>query len=283
MSYESYRPNKTGFLPDVVKNLLIINVIMYVATILLQSQGLDLIDKLGLHYLASEKFGVWQFITYMFMHDIGTPGHISIAHIGMNMFILFMFGPMVENMWGAKKFLTYYILTGIGAALTHYAILYFQIHPDIVFLTDYINASSQSEMNSILSAGGGNHSYTKQFIETIAENHLSPTESIDLASQFLTQILNAPVIIGASGAIFGILLAYGMLFPNSILYVFLAIPMKAKYAVILFGVLELYMGIAGGDNVAHFAHLGGLFTGLIIIYFWRYQSRQNRNDFFNRE
>jgi membrane associated rhomboid family serine protease len=217
----------------------------------------------------------------MFMHDIGTPDKISIAHIGMNMLILFMFGPMVENVWGPKKFLMYYILTGIGAALAHYAILYFQIQPDISFLTDYINAKTPEEMQALLATNGGSNYFSQQFVETIRSSNLTATETIDLANQFRTQIVNGPVIIGASGAVFGILLAYGMLFPDSILYVFLAIPMKAKYAVIFFGVLELYLGIAGGDNVAHFAHLGGLITGLIIIFIWRYNSRRRRDDFFN--
>jgi len=278
MSNQNFRPGSSS-LPDVVKNILIINVVVFLATIVLANQGISLIDRFGLHYFQSEEFSVWQFITYMFLHDIGSPGHIAFAHIGMNMLILFMFGPPVEYVWGPKRFLKYYLITGIGAALTHYIILYFQLQPELTFFNDYIN-SSHSEMSAMLNNIAGKYYYTDQFITEVATKNLTAEQSIAVAEAIKTQMLNGPVMIGASGAIFGILLAYGMLFPNSILYVFLMIPMKAKYAVFLFGLLELYLGIHQSDNVAHFAHLGGILTGLILFNIQRLRPPRRDNDFF---
>jgi membrane associated rhomboid family serine protease len=276
MSYENYRPTGYRLLPEVVKNLLIINGIMYLATMILMQKGVDLIDVLGLHYIPSEKFKAYQFITYMFMHD-----NTSIMHILLNMLALYMFGSAVENVWGGKRFLIFYILTGLGAALAHYAIVYYQINPEISFLKSYINAESTTQMTNILNTEAFKYRYGQELYEAVNTNGLSPTESISYASQMMTQLLNAPVIIGASGAVYGVLLAYGMLFPNSLLYLFFAIPVKAKYVVVLYGVIELYSGLTGsGGNVAHFAHLGGLLTGIIIILFWRSKYKQRRDDQF---
>lgn len=276
MSYKNYRPTGYRLLPEVVKNLLIINGIMYLATMILMQKGVDLIDVLGLHYISSEKFKAYQFITYMFMHD-----NTSIMHILLNMLALYMFGSAVENVWGGKRFLIFYILTGLGAALAHYAIVYYQLNPEISFLKSYINAESTAQMTNILNTEAFKYRYGQELYDAVNTNGLSPTESISYASQMMTQLLNAPVIIGASGAVYGVLLAYGMLFPNSLLYLFFAIPVKAKYVVVLYGVIELYSGITGGGgNVAHFAHLGGLLTGIIIILFWRSKYKQRRDDQF---
>ena len=276
MSYENYQPKGYRALPEVVKNLLIINVIMYLATLVLRQQGIDLIDLLGLHYFASEKFKVYQIFTYMFLHDSG-----SIMHILLNMLALYMFGSAVENVWGGKKFLKFYLLTGLGAAVAHYAIVYFQLNPEISFFNSYINANSTEEMTSLLTNEAFKYPYSTQFFEFIKSNNLSTSESISYASQIRTQLLNAPVIIGASGAVYGVLLGYGMLFPNSLLYLFFAIPVKAKYVVVLYGIIELFSGISGGGNVAHFAHLGGLLTGIVIILIWRNKSKRNSGDFYN--
>ncbi len=249
---------------------------MYLATLVLRQQGVDLIDMLGLHYFASEKFKVYQIFTYMFLHDSG-----SIMHILLNMLALYMFGSAVENVWGGKRFLQFYLLTGLGAAVAHYAIVYFQLNPEISFFNAYINANSPEEMTSLLTNEAFKYPYSTQFYEFIKSNELSTSESISYASQIRTQLLNAPVIIGASGAVYGVLLGYGMLFPNSLLYLFFAIPVKAKYVVVLYGVIELFSGISGGGNVAHFAHLGGLLTGFIIIMIWRSKSKRKSDDFYN--
>ena len=277
MSNENYRPSGYRLLPDVIKNLLIINVIMYLATQFLLSRGIDLTDILGLHYFASEKFRIYQFVTYMFMHDYN-----GFAHIFLNMLALYMFGSVVENVWGGKKFLTFYLLTGLGAALSHYAIVYFQIQPSIEFFNEYINSADINKMYALVNSDAYAANFGADFRDLLQQNPQKALEvSIDFARQFRMELLNAPVVIGASGAVYGVLLAYGMLFPNSLLYLFFAIPVKAKYVVIIYGVIELFSGISSHDNVAHFAHLGGLLTGIIIILFWRYKDRNRRNDYFN--
>ena len=277
MSNENYRPTGYRFLPEVVKNLLIINVIMYLATQLLLSRGVDLTDILGLHYFASEKFRIYQIVTYMFMHDSN-----SFMHILLNMLALYMFGSVVENVWGGKKFLTFYLLTGFGAAVAHYAIVYFQMQPSITFFNDYINSADLNQMYALVNSDAYGSSFGPDFRELLQTNPTQALEvSIDFAKQFRNDLLNAPVVIGASGAVYGVLLAYGMLFPNSLLYLFFAIPVKAKYVVVLYGIIELFSGISGGDNVAHFAHLGGLVTGIIIILYWRQKDKRKRNDYFN--
>src|SRR5690349_9768685 len=132
MTLEQYRPQRFNLLPEVVKNLLIINGIFYLATVVLKNQGIDLVDMLGLHYFLSPKFRWYQVITYMFMHG-------NFAHIALNMFALWMFGAAVENVWGPKKFLQFYIIAGLGAAITHYTIVYFTMQPSVEFINDYIS------------------------------------------------------------------------------------------------------------------------------------------------
>lgn len=278
MNYQNSQPSGYRFLPEVVKNLLIINIIAYLATQFFLNQGLDLTDILGLHYFGAPKFRIFQIVTYMFMHDTG-----SIMHIFFNMLALYMFGGAVENMWGGKKFLTYYLLTGFGAAITHYAVVYYQINPGIQFFNDYMNSVSLEKMYALVNSSTFGSKFSPEFLETM---RVDPSKalllSIDYAQQFKEELLNAPVVIGASGAVYGVLLAFGILFPNTILYLFFALPIKAKYAVIIFGILELYLGISSGDNVAHFAHLGGLLTGLLIIFIWKNKDRKRRDDYFNQ-
>jgi membrane associated rhomboid family serine protease len=224
MALEQYRPSRFQLMPTVTKNIIIINVIMYLTTVVFARMGIDLVDILGLHYFGSEKFHIWQFITYMFMHG-------SIAHIFFNMFAVWMFGAAVENMWGPKRYLNYYLLTGLGAAVAHYAIVYYQMQP-------------------------------------LLEQAVSEAERIE--------IMNGPLVVGASGAVFGILVAFGMYFPNTMLFILpIPFPIKAKYAVIGYGLVELFSGVANmsGDNVAHFAHLGGLATGFILIQLWKRNDR----------
>ena len=200
-----------NILPKGVKNLLIINTLMFFATIVfLRARNIDLNTWLGLHYFTAPHFRVWQFITYMFMHA-------NFMHLFFNMFALWMFGAAVENQWGTKKFLIYYLITGIGAALTHYVIMF---------------------------ATGG---------------------------------VGDSLLIGASGAVYGVLLAFGMLFPNNPIYIYFLIPIKAKWFVIIYGAIELWYGVTGTpDGVAHFAHLGGMIFGIILILLWRRNNRQNR-------
>ena len=227
-------------LPPVVKNLLIINILLFIATGILQSPPLniDLTKILGLHYWRSELFSPWQIISYMFMHG-------NIPHILFNMFAVWMFGTHIENRWGSKRFLNYYLLTGFGAAFLHYLIIHFQI----------INLESVMNYDQIM---------------IILNEGIVPEGISRGSAQKLFFLYNTPVV-GASGSLFGILLAFGVLFPNTLLYLYFAIPIKAKYFVIGYGLLELFSGLSNNpqDNVAHFAHLGGMLCGLLIFAYWK--------------
>lgn len=215
----------TGFkvLPTVVKNLLIINILMYVATFTLNRFNIDLTDTLGLHFFKASGFHLYQFITYMFMHA-------NFGHLFFNMFALWMFGNTLENLWGSKRFLLYYMVCGIGAGLCQELVQYIQY---TTTLADYANVN----------LGG----------------QIVPMDTY----------LNMMTTVGASGAIYGLLLAFGMMFPDARIYVYFLIPMKAKWFVVIFAVIELLLGFQGVDNVAHFAHLGGMLFGLLLILYWR--------------
>jgi membrane associated rhomboid family serine protease len=243
MSYEQYRPTGFRILPPVVKNLLIINGLFYLATIVVEHQyHIDLSTYLGLHYFASQYFQPYQLITYLFMHA-------NIEHIFFNMFALWMFGNVLENYWGPKRFLVYYFITGIGAGLIQLLVAYIRLQP-------LYSQVSLEELDYLFKNGADALIEGKNFINPILAE--------------MNAIINSPVI-GASGAVFGILLAFGMLFPNTLLYVYFAIPIKAKWFVIIYGAIELFSGIRGasGDNVAHFAHLGGMLFGFIMIKIWQ--------------
>lgn len=222
--------NPFSNLPPVVKNLLIINGLFFLAYITLSQLGiLNLNDFLGLHYFGADDFKPVQYITYMFLHA-------NIEHLFFNMFALFMFGKTLETVWGGKKFLIYYLITGIGAALIQTIVVHF-------------------EVTAILN-----------------EYQLTP-----LNPQY-QDFLNAHLTVGASGAVFGILLAFGMLFPDVRLMLLIPpIPIKAKYFVIGYGVLELYLGMTDNGNVAHFAHLGGMLFGFILIKLWKNDKHDNNN------
>jgi membrane associated rhomboid family serine protease len=275
---QQYSPGGFRILPTVVKNLLIINGLFYLAIFALgTSQQLDLVDLLGLHYPASEKFAPYQFITYMFLHS----PH-SLMHIFFNMFALWMFGSAIENVWGPKRFLIFYLITGVGAAITHYTVQYFDIQPTTEQISMILEDPSMSRINSFLNSPhfviSSNEMATAAnlFVSKFNQLHMAglTTESQHLAIDFFVNykiaFLNSYNVVGASGAVFGLLLAFGMLFPNSLIYLYFFIPIRAKYFVILFGILELISGVAQtGDNVAHFAHLGGMVFGFFLILFWK--------------
>ncbi|WP_036879690.1 rhomboid family intramembrane serine protease [Xylanibacter oryzae] len=216
-------------IPTITKNLLIINVIAFIASFVLKRVGIDLDNILGLHFFMASDFHLYQLITYMFMHG-------GIQHIVFNMFALWMFGCVIENVWGPKKFLFYYILCGIGAGVMQ----------EIAQLVSFY------------------------FIATGA-SHVSSISDLILIGQTNANALNAWTTIGASGAVYAILLAFGMLFPEEKLFIFpLPIPIKAKWFVIFYVVIELVSALATpGDQVAHFAHLGGMLFGFILIRYWQ--------------
>jgi membrane associated rhomboid family serine protease len=279
VSYQEYRPSGFRILPPVVKNLLIINGIFFVATIIFDLKfNIDLTDILGLHYFGSEKFRPHQIITYMFMHG-------GFSHIFFNMFALWMFGNVLENYWGGKKFLIFYIVCGLGAAITHYAIFYFQIRPVMETVSGYLSNPDLKNFEGIFQPLLNENLHRpseamNNLIEQYNSIHGNPSEklqfSIDLMNQFRTDFLNEPVVVGASGAIFGLLLAFGMTFPNAMIYLYFFLPMKAKYFVILYGLVELFGAVnqLPGDDVAHYAHLGGMLFGFVLILIWKKSKRQ---------
>lgn len=279
---QQFSPGGFNILPPLVKNLLIINGLFFLATITFSSAfNIDLYKIFGLHFPGAMDFRPYQFLTYLFMHG-------GFTHLFFNMFALWMFGNVLENVWGAKRFLIYYLITGFGAAIIHYAILYVEMLPTLQQINallqdpDHDNLKSflQSDQFQVTSMEIQNN--LRIFLERYnslinSSPNEAKVEAVNFLNQYKVDFLNAPVVVGASGAVFGILLAFGMLFPNSLIYVFFAIPIKAKYFVMIYGAMELYFGITtrgGGSNVAHFAHLGGMIFGYLLIKYW--QSKEKR-------
>jgi membrane associated rhomboid family serine protease len=280
MSIQQYSPQGFSYLPPVVKNLLILNGLFFLATIAFQQAfGIDITSYLGLRYPGSQAFRPYQFITYMFLHG-------GVSHILFNMFALWMFGYMLENIWGSKRFLIYYLITGIGAALVHYAIFYFEFSPMITYLDSLINSPSTmgimefraSIQGQISPYAGDIFIQYNEFMRVSRQLASNPESQALLESargfviDYKQYMLNRPNVIGASGAVFGILLAFGMLFPNVRLYIYFLFPIKAKWFVIFYGLLELYLGFTQSQsNVAHFAHLGGMIFGFFLIKYWKHK------------
>jgi membrane associated rhomboid family serine protease len=211
------------------------------ATYIVKSTGFDLYTFFGLYFPGSEKFRLHQIFTHMFMHG-------GITHLVFNMFALYMFGRVLESVWGPKRFLTYYLITGIGAAVLHSAVTYIEYH-------SLISKLSPEQVGYVKEVGYNIWAESKNFSDPLLSK--------------LNILLNTPTV-GASGAVFGILLAFGMLFPNTqLMLMFIPVPIKAKYFVMGYGAIELYLGITqSASNIAHFAHLGGMLFGFILIKYW---------------
>lgn len=211
-------------LPTVTKNLLIINILCFFGVVVARRYGIDAEGLFSLHFFLASDFNLGQLVSYMFMHA-------NFQHLFFNMFALWMFGRVLEQVWGPKRFLTFYMICGIGAGLVQELVQYVQ----------YATVLSGYE-----------------------------AVNTGLATIPMAEYLNLMRTVGASGAVYGILLAFGMLFPNSEMFVFpLPFPIKAKFFVVGYFVLELLLGLSGGDGVAHFAHLGGMLFGLALILYWR--------------
>lgn len=216
-------------IPTVTKNLLIINVLAYLVGMLFGNMAGGLNDLFGLHFFLAPDFGVYQLVTYMFMHA-------SLSHLFFNMFALWMFGCIVERTWGARKFLFFYMVCGIGAGLLQ----------EMAQLVQYYMLAAENvkgfNFSHILSVANANAAF-----------------------------LNSWTTVGASGAIYGILLAFGMLYPEERMFIFpLPVPIKAKFFVVGYAAIELFMAFStSGDGVAHLAHLGGMLFGFLLIRYWR--------------
>ncbi|MBQ8645121.1 MAG: rhomboid family intramembrane serine protease [Bacteroidales bacterium] len=211
-------------MPPVVKNLLLVNVLMYIITMI---TGNFMYGNFALFYFESPLFKPYQLVTHMFMHG-------GFTHILFNMYTLYIFGCVLERVWGSQKFLFYYFVTGIGAALLHMGVMWLQL-----------------------------------------QGYIADLNAGDIFAGTQIQALLSTPTVGASGAIYGLLLAYGMLFPDNIMQlIFPPVALKAKWFVIIFGALELLLGLSGrGGNVAHFAHLGGMIFGFFLILYWKKNNR----------
>ena len=232
-------------IPPVTRHLILVNVLVWIVSMfLVHTQGFDLSKYLGLHYFTASDFNAMQLITYMFMHD--TRG---ITHIFFNMFSLYMFGRLLEQVLGSRRFLFYYISTGIGAAL---------LQEGVIALTWFDTLA---------------HSLNVPYDAAVAflSEPISVGSTLEHRDVLGNEFLNRMITVVASGAVCGSLLVFGMIFPNLPLYLFfIPVPIKAKYMVIGYGLIELYFGISGTmSGVAHFAHLGGMLFGLLILLYWR--------------
>ena len=237
-----YKSSFLNSIPPITKNLIAINLIMWLATLVLPNfferwgLNVDLTDILGMHYWLSDKFSLAQLITYMFLHG-------GFNHIFFNMFALYMFGGALEQFWGTKRFLIYYLITGIGAGIVQ------QLFWTVEF---------QSTLSAVNTA--------------IANSTIDAPSLIEQKRAFL----DMPITIGASGSVFGLLLAFGWLFPEArLMLLFFPVPIKARIFVLIYGVVELTLGVAqfSGDNTAHFAHLGGMLFGAILILIWKKKNK----------
>ena len=256
-------------LTPIVKNLLILNVVFFIV----DAYVLPLTPGFALYSFMSPAFMPFQFVTYMFLHA-------NIGHIFGNMFGLIIFGPMLERVWGPKRFLIFYFVTGIGAGALFLAIDFFETTQLQAAAATYMQYPSPDGLIDFMSKHAeGYYRANLDFINNFEEHPQDPRiiqDSVNFVKSYLQQQVSIPMV-GASGAIFGILMAFGLLFPNTELFLlFVPFPIKAKYFVAFYGMYELYAGIqnAQTDNVAHFAHLGGMLFAFIMLKVWG--SEQNK-------
>lgn len=248
-----------------VRNLLIINVVAFI----LQGNLFDA-RQFALYHFGSDYFNPVQFLTHMFLH--GDWGHLF-----SNMFSLFIFGPMLERFWGSQRFLAFYLITGLGASVLYSGVRAYELSElrqnTVAYIENPSPVGFNNYMDEHLKPGSG-----RELAVAMKQNPDRPEyvkESKDVVREVYDAIFNSPML-GASGAVFGLLMAFGMLFPNlELMLLFIPFPIKAKYFVLLYGAYELYTGFnrVAGDNVAHFAHLGGMLFAYILIKMW------GRNDY----
>lgn len=254
---------------ETVKHLIIINVIFFIGSYLAPG----IVDYLTLHSVQSDKFKVWQLFTHMFMHG-------GIPHIFFNMFALFSFGGLLEQIWGPKKFIFFYVSCGLGSAALHLGVNYFEIQ-HILDNVSHLNLSAETAHNLInVPYREGNALTTDQFTQgvlSILQNAGKIPQEGDLQPIFDAAVVNQTPMLGASGAIYGLLVAFAFMFPNAeLMLMFIPIPIKAKYFVPVLLAYDLFSGVrgqsvfgGGSDGVAHFAHLGGAVLGFLMMWYWK--------------
>ena len=225
-------------IPPITKNLLIINVLAYLAAVVMKGSGIDFNEIFGLHFFMADNFHLYQLVTYMFMHG-------GVTHLFFNMFALWMFGCVIEQTWGSRRFLWYILACGVGAGLFQEAAQFVQYAVEGLAAYNMVNVGGM----------------------------IIPT----------SEYLNMWVTVGFSGAVYGILLGFGMTYPEERIFIFpLPVPIKGKWFVMLYAAIELFSALStSSDGVAHIAHLGGMAVGYIIIRHWRqqYERRQRASSF----
>lgn len=240
-----FRSNQFS-IPEITKNIIIINVLLFLGKMAANSQGIDLDRHLAMFYPGSVDFRPWQVVSHIFMHG-------NFTHLLFNMLGVWMFGARLEQIWGAKRFLQFYFFSALGAFLLHFGIVYLQIQQALPYV-------DSTQLQMVINEGAD--------LLRSSRNYTDP----NLAA--LNYNYNVPVL-GASGALFGILVGFAMYWPNTELYImFLPIPIKAKYAVIGYAAFELFSGISGFlPGIAHFAHLGGALFGFLLVKYWNKNNR----------
>jgi membrane associated rhomboid family serine protease len=279
-----FRPQGLQVIPPIVKNIIIINVIVFIATIVFSKSNIDLGHYLALHSFKSvdaagnSLFKPWQLITHLFMHGGGMFGpnidyEGGFLHLFGNMFGLYMFGTVLEQMWGSKRFLNFYLLCGIGAALAHLLVLNYEQSIVLKAAAEYCAAPTWDAFNAFINKNTNTSMQLHQLLMAWSEdpsNTAYATESVNAINNGYIPTMVNETSVGASGAIFGILGAFAYLFPNTYLYLYFLFPVKVKYAIALYAAYEIFSAVrnSAGDNIAHVAHLGGLVVGIGIVLFW---------------
>jgi membrane associated rhomboid family serine protease len=265
-----FRPGGFQAPPTVTKNLLIINGLIFLAQLTLEHTSTVNVDNLfALHYWGSDLFRPYQLITHMFMHSTDNYFHL----IG-NMIALYMFGAVLENTWGPKRFLIFYLTCGLGAAFCHLGALTYENVTLTHNVQAFLNSPSASSFAVL------QQKYDLSFGPYELSGYPTTPDQLEATRVFLQQYVivfrNSPTI-GASGAVFGLLFAFGYLFPNTLLYLNFIFPVKAKYFVAVYIIIELISGVqaSAGDNIAHFAHLGGALFSYILLKLWTNKNRQH--------
>jgi membrane associated rhomboid family serine protease len=276
---QEFRPGRFEVLPVIIKNLLIINCIFFLAQNTLAGKlPFEISDVFALHGWESNLFQPWQLITHMFMHG-------GFGHIFGNMFALWMFGAILENLWGPKRFLTFYLICGLGAAFLHMLILHYE---NSALTTDYLALYNQQRL--------GTNNFSENVLNYIFKNKISinpeainflqqnPADTqlanriFDAITESYSATINTPTI-GASGAVFGVLAAFIYLFPNTYIYLYFFIPVKAKWIGLVYFGVEIFYALqnSAGDNVARWAHIGGGLVGFLVVISW---NKTNKKTFY---
>ena len=254
-----------------VRNLLIMNLVIFIMTAFIFPEAMN---QFSLYDFNSDKFRGYQLITHMFLHS-------GWGHIFSNMFSLFIFGPLLEYRWGSNRFLTFYLITGLGASMLYQGVREYENYDMRKDVAAYIADPNPVAFSNFLNEHVPNRNNTEAVMQY--RRYANDPEMIAATKQLVQKIAHGLVenvpMVGASGAVFGILMAFGLLFPNTeLMLLFIPFPVKAKYFVLFYGAYELYAGLARnpGDNVAHFAHLGGMIFAYILIKLWE----RDRTNFY---